>query len=200
MSLCCLPAASSRCPGFSLRSLDVNPGMILLAKSIQRWLGAINTGLWACPFVLSEFHIREKQNAGKPEFSFCPCSLPHKLQQSRSCQPVHPPVCCYWDCRTVQTVSQLCPRSFLRTAASGATHASVSNPDKLTGFTKLALNRIFSTLSSLSGANRNRLLRKSQAIVFLQEQALKELLSFSFNTLGTKRPTHKLWGTVYEHY
>lgn len=85
-------------------------------------------------------------------------------------------------------------------AAPGATHASVSNPDKLTGFTKLALNRIFSTLSSLSGANRNRLLRKSQAIVFLQELALKELSSFNFNTRGTKRPTHKLWGTVYEHY
>lgn len=168
-----------------------------VARSFQHW----PLGLPLCAFRIP--HPRE---AGKPEFSSCPRScLPkspshHKLQQSCPCQSVHPPVCCYWDCITVRSVSQLCPRSFLRTAASGATHASVSNPNKLTGFTKLALNRIFSILSSQSRANRNRLLRKSQAIVFLQELALKELPSFNFNTLGTKRPTHKLWGTVYELY
>lgn len=97
MSLCCLLAASSRCPGFSLRSLDADPGMRLLAKSIQRWLGAFNTGLWACPFVLSEFHIREKQNAGKPEFSFCSCScLPERPPPQTPAVPflpVSPPSC-----------------------------------------------------------------------------------------------------------
>lgn len=154
MNLCCPLVAFCRCLVFSVSSPGLNLGMVDIISQIHPKVVLSLTLAFGPAPLLSEFHFQDKQNAEKLGLSF---TQPYSL-------PPH------------SAVNYIYPRSFLRMAATGVTHASVSNPNKLD------LNRIFSI--PLSGVKRDSLPRKSKASIFPQALALKELSPFNAITLG----------------